>query len=156
MKRITEVVRVIVLAALTAGVALAAGQEAKKETAAKGGAAKQELIDLENAWVAALEKADTTGLDAMLADTYADSEGGQRTDKAGVLAALKSGDLKIESIKLSEMHVYNYGDAAVVTGVGEQAGNFKGQKLAGKILFTDTFVRRNGKWKAVASHRSAT
>lgn len=29
-----------------------------------------------------------------------------------------------------------------------------GQQLASKVAFTDTFVKRNGKWRAVASHRS--
>lgn len=155
MKSLLNLVRVALVAALATGIALAAGQEPKKETATKGSTTKQELIDLENEWVVALTKADAAALDGMLADTYADSEGGQRTDKKGVLASLTSGDLKIESIKLSEMRVYNYGDAAVVTGIGEQTGSFKGEKLAGKVLFTDTFVRRSGKWKAVASHRSA-
>lgn len=148
---------VLMMASVALAGVIATAQEEKKETAAKStaSATKQELIDLENAWVAALEKGDTGTLDEMLADSYADSEGGQRSDKKGVLDALKSGNLKIESIKLSDMRVHNYGDAAVVTGVGEQTGNFKGQKLASKVLFTDTFVKRNGKWKAVASHRSA-
>lgn len=148
---------VLMLASVALSGVIATAQEEKKETTAKStaSATKQELIDLENAWVAALAKADAAALDGMLADTYADSEGGQRSDKKGVLDALKSGDLKVESIKLSDMRVYNYGDAAVVTGVGEQTGNFKGQKLASKVLFTDTFVKRNGKWKAIASHRSA-
>ena len=142
----------IMAAAMLTGVGTA--QEQKKETRQKS-STTQELIDLENEWVAALAKADTAALDGMLADTYVDAEGNQRSDKKGVLAALKSGELKIASIKLSEMHVYDYGDAAVVTGIGEQAGNFKGQALAGKVFFTDTFVRRNGKWRAVASHRTA-
>lgn len=155
VKRIVHVVRVVLAMMMVTTLGVAAGQEPKKETAPKGTTTKQELIDLENEWVAALAKADAAALDGMLADTYADSEGGQRTDKQGVLEALKSGDLKIESLKLSEMRVYNYGDAAVVTGIGEQTGTFKGQKLAAKVLFTDTFVKRAGKWKAVASHRSA-
>lgn len=160
MKRTAQaknIVMVLLLATTVLAAVIAAAQEQKKETAAKSSpsAMKQELIDLENAWVGALEKADATALDGMLADSYADSEGGQRSDKKGVLAELTSGDLKIESLKLSEMRVYNYGDAAVVTGVAEQTGNFKEQKLASKVLFTDTFVKRNGKWKAVASHRSA-
>lgn len=74
--------------------------------------------------------------------------------RLGVLAAVKSGDLKIQSIKLSDMKVQVYGDAAVVIGSAAQAGNFKGQPLTAKIIFTDTFVKRNGKWMAVASHRS--
>ena len=113
------------------------------------------LTDLEEKWVTALAKSDTATLDSVLSDTYVDTdEHGQRSDKQAVLSVLRSGELKIESIKLSDMRVHRYGDAAVVTGSAVQIGNFKGQPLAPKIVFTDTFVKEGGKWRAVASHRS--
>jgi ketosteroid isomerase-like protein len=71
-----------------------------------------------------------------------------------VFSFLKSGDLKLDSIKLSDMQVHIYGDAAVVVGSSTQAGTFLGTPLASNIIFTDTFIKQNGKWKAVASHRS--
>jgi len=118
--------------------------------------AAQALVDLENRWVEALVKADTTKLDAILVDTFVDTdEEGNQTDKRGVLAALKSGDLKMASIELSDMHVHAYGNSAVVTGTAAQSGAFRGQSLVPRIVFTDTFVLQNGKWRAVASHRSA-
>ena len=101
-------------------------------------------------------KSDAATLDSIFADTYVDTdEHSNRTDKQGVLSVLKSGELKIASIRLSDMRVYDYGDAAVVTGSASQAGNFKGQPLTAKIIFTDTVIRQNGKWRAVASHRTA-
>jgi ketosteroid isomerase-like protein len=119
-------------------------------------ATKEALINLENKWVDALVKSDAATLDSILDDTYVDTdEQSHRSDKQGVLAVLKLGELKIASIKLSDMQVRVYGDAAVVTGSASQAGNFKGQPLTAAIIFTDTFIRQNGKWRAVASHRSA-
>src|SRR5262249_50213580 len=98
----------------------------------------------------------TATLDSIFAETYVDTdEHGSRSDKQGVLAVLKSGQLKVESIKLSDMKVYDYGDAAVVTGRAAQVGTFEGTALAASIIFTDTFVRQNGKWRAVASQRTA-
>jgi len=131
--------------------------QTQRNTQAQGtDATAQMLTGLENRWVAALMKSDTATLDSILSDTYVDTdEHGQRTDK-GVLSVLNSGDLKFESIKLSDMQVHSYGDAAVVIGSAVQAGNFNGQPLTTKIVFTDTFIRQNGKWKAVASHRSAS
>ena len=127
----------------------------KKETSQGTNASSKALIDLENKWVAALEKSDAATLDSIFATTYVDTdEQSHRSDKQAVLGVLKSGDLKMESIKLSDMQVYVYGDAAVVTGSAVQVGNFKGQPLTAKIIFTDTFVEQNGKWMAVASHRS--
>jgi hypothetical protein len=145
-------IRVLVLA--MAVVAQAKAQENRPVQGIEG--TTQALIDLENKWVGALVKSDAATLNSIFADTYVDTdEHGHRTDKQGVLSVLKSGELKLESIKLSDMRVYVYGDAAVVTGSSSQAGNFKGQSLAATIIFTDTFVRQNGKWRAVASHRSS-
>jgi hypothetical protein len=124
-------------------------QSQKAETMA------QTLTALENKWVGALAKSDVATLDSILSDTYVDTdEHGHRTDKKGLLSALKSGDLKLESIKLLDMTVHDYGDAGIVIGDAEEVGTFKGDPISGKIVFTDTFIRQNGKWKAVASHRS--
>lgn len=115
----------------------------------------QALTTLETEWVGALEHGDTATLDSIFAETYVDTdEEGHRTDKEGVLSALKSGDLKMQSIQLSELLVHPYGDAAVVTGDAAQKGTYKGKPLTVEVTFTDTFVQQNGKWKAVASHRS--
>jgi hypothetical protein len=140
---------------LAAAVATSA-QTKEKETQKKSTGATQALVDLENQWVDALTKSDAATLDAIFVESYVDTdEHNQRSDKQGVLALLKSGDLKMTSIKLSDMRVYDYGDAAVVTGSAAQVGSVKGQPVTPKLIFTDTFIRQNGKWKAVASHRSA-
>jgi ketosteroid isomerase-like protein len=142
---------------LPLALAVLASAQTQKNTPVEGtGATARALTALENRWVDALQKADTATLDSILADTYVDTdEQGQRSDKQAVLSVLKSGDLKFESVKVSDMQVHAYGNAAVVTGVGVQRGKFKGQPLTPKIVFTDTFIRQNGNWMAVASHRSA-
>ena len=140
---------------LLAMAVLTPAQTPKKGTMQGTNATTQALIDLENKWVAALEKSDAATLDSIFVTTYVDTdEQSHRSDKQAVLGVLKSGDLKIEAIKLSDMQVYVYGDAAVVTGSALQSGNFKGQPLTANIIFTDTFVKQNGQWRAVASHRS--
>src|SRR5580704_2861194 len=120
------------------------------------GNAAQPILDLQHRWVAALVKADIGALDTILVDSYVDTdEGASRVDKVGVLAALKSGDLKLASITLLETHVHRYGDSAVLTGVSAQVGEFRGQPIASKILFTATLVLQNGEWRAAAAHRTA-
>jgi ketosteroid isomerase-like protein len=150
-----ELMKHTITVLLLAMAVLAPAQTQKNEPAEGTNATAKALINLENKWVGALVKSDTATLDSIFADTYVDTdEHSHRSDKQGVLSVLKSGGLKIESIKLSDMKVFDYGDAAVVTGSASQAGNFKGESLTAAIIFTDTFVRENGKWKAVASHRS--
>jgi len=120
------------------------------------GDAVRPILEMQHRWVEALVNADTAALDALLVDSYVDTdESGSRFDKPGILAALKSGDLKLTSITLLQTDVHRYGDAAVLTGASAQTGAFQGQPIAPKILFTATLVFQNGRWKAVAAHRTA-
>lgn len=146
----------IVAILLLAVAFLTPAQTQKNAPAQEAPAAAKALFDLENKWVAALVKSDVATLDSIFGATYVDTdENGHRGDKQAVFSVLQSGDLKITSIRLSDMHVSLYGDAAVVIGTAAQVGNFKGQLMAATIVFTDTFVKQNGKWIAVASHRSS-
>ena len=116
----------------------------------------QPILDLQHRWVEALLKTDTEALEAILEDTYVDTdESGSRLDKPAILGALKSGDLKLDSITLLETEVYRYGNAAVLIGASDQSGSFQGKPIAPKILFTATLILRHRKWTAVAAHRTA-
>ena len=151
-----ELMKRIISLLLLAMAVFTPAQTKKNGSVQTSDATRRALIDLENSWVGALTKPDAMTLDSIFADTYVDTdEQSHRSDKQGVLSVLESGDLKMVSIKLSDMRVYVYGDAAVVTGSAAQVGNFKSQPLTAMIVFTDTFVRQNMRWRAVASHRSA-
>lgn len=117
----------------------------------------QVLMGLEQRWAEALQRADAPTLETILGATYVDTdEMGHQTDKKGVIADLTSGNLKVNSIKLSDMQVRDSGSTATVTGRAMQDSSFKGQPLADSIVFTDTFHKENGAWKAVASQRTGT
>ena len=89
-------------------------------------------------------RADTASLETILEDAYVDTdESGSRFDKPAILAALKSGDLKLDSITLLETEVYRHGNAAVWIGASAQSGSFQGKAIAPKILFTATLILRN-------------
>jgi hypothetical protein len=63
----------------------------------------QALFALENKWVGALAKSDIATLDSIFDDSYVDTdEQSHRSDKPAVISVLKSGDLHIASIKLSD------------------------------------------------------
>jgi opacity protein-like surface antigen len=135
----------------------AAPSSAPSQTATPHASNSAMLIDLENRWANALQKSDTATLESILDDTYVDTdEMGRRTDKRGLIAAIRSGDLKMNSIKLSGLQVYEPGTTAVVTGRALQDGSYKGQPLTESVVFTDTFVMRQGSWRAVVSHRSTS
>src|SRR5207249_115012 len=100
--------------------ALAASQTQNK---APQEASSLKLMAMESEWADALQKSDAAKLGDILNESYVDTdEHGARNDKKGLLALLKSGDLKLESLRLSGMHVHDYGDAAIVVGIGDQKG----------------------------------
>ena len=46
-----------------------------------------------------------------------------------------------------------YGDTAVVTGRSTYSGLFEGVKYTNRqVLFTDIWVKKDGRWQEVASH----
>jgi ketosteroid isomerase-like protein len=110
------------------------------------------LKAMEDKWSAANLKGDAAALSAIFADTFVstESDGTVRT-KAEVVGALKSGEIKFLASKSSEMKVFLYGDAGVVTG--RWAGKFivKGKTVDTVERFTDTYVRQNGQWRCVAT-----
>ena len=80
---------------------------------------------------------------------------GSTSDRAIVLAQVfETGGHKIRVLEVNDVKARVFGDAAVVTGRTHGVGEFEGSGYDVVIRFTDTFVRRQGRWQAVASHAS--
>jgi ketosteroid isomerase-like protein len=148
MKRIAITVCVVVLV-------LAVAVQAQTLAQTKSGGVEQELIKLENEWADAWVKSDVAFFERIEADdyTYTACEGSVWT-KAQDLALLKSGQDVITSWVLADMKVRVYGDAAVVTGRTTVKETWKGKDVSGQYRYTDTWVKRAGRWQLVASHTS--
>jgi ketosteroid isomerase-like protein len=131
-------------------------------TAAGAGASpatgvEQALIQMENDWVQAGLKKDAAALERIMADDWVGTDYNGKTDtKAGVIADMKSGASVLQSIDLGKMKVRVFGDTAVVTGSDTEKSTWKGKDSSGHYVWTDVFVKRNGKWQAVASQSSKT
>lgn len=67
------------------------------------------------------------------------------------MADIKSGALTFESATVDDMSVRGYGTAAVVIGRTMSKGQYKGQGFNDTERFTDVFVKRRGRWQAVAT-----
>jgi ketosteroid isomerase-like protein len=123
---------------------LAAGQSGKVE---------DQIKKLEQDWAQSTVKNGASAVDQFEADDiFSTDPGGRLTDKTQDKKDLSSGDLKFESMELADMTVHVYGNTAVVNGTNTLKGNYKGQDISGKYRFTDTWVKRNGKWQVAASH----
>jgi ketosteroid isomerase-like protein len=126
---------------------LAAGQQASKKAGVE-----DQIKEQEQKWAQATVKEGAAAVDQYEADDIFDTDpSGRVTNKAQDKTDLSSGDLKFQSIELSDLKVHGYGNTAVVTGTSEIKGSYKGQDISGKYRFTDTWAMRNDKWRVVAS-----
>ena len=141
----------IAIAVSVAGLVFGAAILAKTQT----GTVEQELMKLEQDWTNANVKADVAVLDRILADdyTWTDNDAVVWT-KAQNLAVIKSGESVISSMVTDDMKVRIYGDAAVVTGRNTNKGMLKGKDISGQERWTDTWIKRDGRWRCVATHSS--
>jgi uncharacterized protein (TIGR02246 family) len=109
------------------------------------------LMKIERDAAAALSKNDLAAFAGVFAEdaVFTGPDGAVQT-KAQLLADLKSGALVIESTVISDMKVRVFGESAVVTYTTTDKGRYKGRDISGRYRWTDTFVRRGGKWQVVA------
>ena len=114
---------------------------------------EQVVTKLEQEWAAAVVKQDFDTLNRLVADDwFYISWQGETSNKAKDTEIMKSGTYKPVSVNISDVKVRVYGDAAVVTLTQDEKSQFRGKDSSGRYLFTDTWVKRNGKWQVVSSH----
>ncbi len=144
MRHMTGVVCVLALAVL-------AGCSSRQGPAS----AEQEIRALAEEWMAAYAKGDVATIDrieaadAVLTDAY-----GSVLTKADDLAEVRSGAYALKSWANEEMRVRLLGDTAVAHGVTRTEGTYKGRDFSHRTRWTDTWVRKDGRWQCAASHNS--
>lgn len=77
---------------------------------------------------------------------------GARVDKARVLGAVRSGQLRFDSLAVLEAEVRAYGTTAIVTGRQYHVAREPGPDTtahAKEVAVTKVYVVRNGKWQLV-------
>jgi len=63
---------------------------------------------------------------------------------------ISSGALKLQSVNYDSLLVRVYDNVAILTGIADNTGEFRGMPFTGKIRYTRVFVRRDGRWQAIA------
>ncbi len=139
--------------ALTAAVLLLGAHSAQVHAQAKvvGPSPQAEVRALESARGQALLHADTTALSRMIGDEFIEvSRLGTLRTKADNLREIATGTLKLTSVTYDSVSVRIYGEVAVLRGIADNTGTFRGFPFSGKLWYTRVFVRRDGRWQAVA------
>jgi len=147
MKRIAFAIGLVVLL-------LGIGILAQTQT----GSVEQELIKLENEWGEAIVKRDAASIDMLrdrlMADEFIMMYDGSVFTKAQYFEYAKSIKEEILSFVMDEWDVRIYEDAAVVMARGTMKTRLAGKETTNQWRFTDTWVKRAGRWQCVAGHNS--
>ena len=114
------------------------------------------LVELQQTLAKAWLAGDRATVERIIAPEWTSTgPDGSTTDRSIVLAQVfETGGHKIRVLEVNHVKARVFGDAAVVTGRTHGVGEFEGSGYDVVIRFTDTFVRRQGRWQAVASHAS--
>ena len=116
---------------------------------------KSLILALESAWNQAEIHHDSTAVAAIVADTFISVDHhGKLLSRSQYLADLKDPSWKPEEISNSETSVYIYGDTAIVTSAYHTKGTDHGKPFVHRGRFTDTWIKRDGKWQCIADHET--
>jgi ketosteroid isomerase-like protein len=117
----------------------------------------KEIVDMERLAKEASLHRDADFSQRTLADDYvAISPLGQVTTKQESVSARKSGQLRYDTINVSDMVVRIYGDTAVVTARADVKGHQMGEDFSGPYRYTRVWIRRAGHWQTVSYQATVT
>lgn len=143
--------RLLIVAMLMAASCFVFSQPTRSSANQKGND-EQAVRQLLDELYAALGRNDVAALDQVYADDYTFvNESGILTTKAPRLAAIKSGELKYESVSFEDAKIRLYGNTAVATYRVNLKAQFKGEEITGPIQVTVTLVKMKGRWQVVAA-----
>jgi ketosteroid isomerase-like protein len=140
--------RLAVLLVFVAGPMLAA------VASAQPAADEQQLKDIQQQLARAWSQHDRVFIESILAPEWSVTQpDGQVLARAVVLGTFFDA-VTFDSNVVDDVSVLLFGDAAVVRGRTTASGTLNGTAINARIRFTDVFIKRNGRWQAVASHAS--
>ena len=133
--------------------AIGFGQKPGRHTRESAGV--KELGRLEKVWNDAQVSGNAVALDRLWAnDLVVTVPNMPVMDKSESLEFVRSGKLKFQIYKTSDIRIRVYGDAAVVTGQLERTRASNRGEFEDDWRFTKVYVRRAGRWQVVAWHGS--
>ena len=114
-----------------------------------------DIIALENAWTQAEVHNDADALDKLMDKTFVVTQpDGSMQTEAETIAYVRDKSNHWDIVVSENMKVHVYGDTAVVTGTYHEKGASAGKPFDNHGFFTDTWIRRSGKWRCIAGHDS--
>ncbi len=109
------------------------------------------LLHLEDDWAVGLTQRDVALFQRLLANGFVYTEDDRTVGRADVLHDMVAGTDTVETAHNEEMMVHQFGTTAIVTGWLVVTGHGAGKSFARRYRFTDTWVKKAGRWQIVAA-----
>jgi hypothetical protein len=107
------------------------------------------IVESERQWAASVATGDSSTVERILADDFLGVDPkGILYDKAKMIVDTHNAPQIFVSNRLNEVKVRFYGDTAIAQG-DETWERRTGER--GRFVWTDTWIRRNGRWQIVAA-----
>ena len=116
--------------------------------------AKADVLKVSQQLGEAAHESDQAALDRILADRLSWITRGERLNKAQVITDYLSGNLHFKSFSHDNVVVNVFGNTAVMTGQSTSVLEYKGKLFDAPRLFTDVYVKMDGRWQLVVHHVS--
>ena len=120
----------------------------------KNSKAEQELLKLQREWLDAYQKHDPAALERIEADGFTLTEAdGKVTTKAEDVASIRNAKppQPDDAFDVEDVKVRVYGDTAILMGRVILKYRNKGQIVVERYRYTDTYLKRRGRWQVFAS-----
>ena len=119
-------------------------------------AAETEVMNVTQQTCEAFRARDAASLEKLLAAEFVlvDSQGTVQSRTQNIEEARKGGPVYdiFRNLDMTARLYGERGDTAVVQGITHVKGASGGKKFEGRLRFTDTLVKRDGRWQLVVSH----
>ncbi len=117
-------------------------------------AAKAEVLKASEEFDQARAAKDKAALERILADGLAWIARGERLNKGQLIADIQAENLHFKYFAHDNVSVRIFENTAVITGHSTSVLEYKGKLYDAPRLFTDVWVRMDGRWQLVVHHVS--
>jgi len=116
---------------------------------------QQEVLQFERDACKAFLDADVVALERVLTSDFTLTlSNGEVSTRADEINELRSGKVRYDVFENYDMLARIYGDTAVVLGKTRVKGTAEGKPFDRIVQFTDTLIKRDGRWQLAAGHVS--
>lgn len=114
----------------------------------------QEVLKVDDEFNEAVQAKDQEALNRILADDLSWIARGDRLNKSQVIADVLSENLHFKSLTHDGIVVKLFANTAIVTGHSSSILEYKGKLFDAPRLFTNVYMKIDGRWQMVAHHVS--